>query len=290
MGSIRLLTDSASDISEQALLELNVKMIYYPFYYQDQEFLFRKKMDFDEFYRFLHSTECIPTTAHIRADEFLKTYEEAQRADVSHLIVVLLSSQASNSYNTAVMAQQEFRERYPDGSMTIDVVDSLGYSITYGDPVHRAAIAAARPGATRESVLKVLRDNLFGHQTYFSMYNLDYAKKSGRISTVAAFVGEIIGFRPILNINLATGIIETRTKVRGDAAVLGALTQTYLDECTDYTAPYQVAYSEAPGNALALAEHIRAKTGNEAQVCRLGGLIALNAGPTAIGLRFTRQQ
>ena len=97
------------------------------------------------------------------------------------------------------------------------MIDSLCYTYTYGYAVVQAA-KQAEEGRSYEEILAYLDDYFSRAETYFSVYNLDFAKKSGRISVAAAFVGDMLGLRPIMSI--IDGEIKIIEKVRGDKAVV----------------------------------------------------------------------
>ncbi len=92
------------------------------------------------------------------------------------------------------------------------MIDSLCYTYTYGYAVVQAA-KQAEEGRSYEEILAYLDDYFSRAETYFSVYNLDFAKKSGRISVAAAFVGDMLGLRPIMSI--IDGEIKIIEKVRG---------------------------------------------------------------------------
>ena len=115
----------------------------------------------------------------------------------THLVVVTIYSGASSMYHSALMAKEAFLEEHPN-AMTIEVIDSNCYTMGYGYPLIQAC-NKAKQGAEFEEIVAYIRDYLDRVRIYFSPFTLKYVKKSGRVSCTAAFVGEMIGLRPVIS-------------------------------------------------------------------------------------------
>ena len=194
---------------------------------------YREGVDFtsEEYYGILTSAKAIPTTAQITLVEFAEAFQEEIAQGNRHLICVTITSQGSGIYNAACLARKMVLEKQPAGGeeVTIDVVDSAAYTYVYGHAVVKAA-KAAREGMDREGVLELLHRELTTYQVYFGLTNLDFAKKSGRITSTAAFVGEVLGFRPLLTIH--NGETDTIQKVRGDHKLVSAMVERFQKQAT----------------------------------------------------------
>ena len=122
----------------------------------------------------------------------------------------------------ALMAKEAFLEEHPNAAQ-IEVIDSNCYSMGYGYPLIQACRKAMQ-GESFEEILAYIRDYLERVRIYFSPFTLKYVKKSGRVSCTAAFVGEMIGLRPIIS---ATGTTSVVDKVRGNAAILSGIAKLF---------------------------------------------------------------
>ncbi len=287
MANIRLITDAPSDIPDEILKELdNIVMLTYPIFVDGREYRERGDFTVAGFYDVLAAAKEIPTTAHANMVEYGEAFEKALLDGIDHLFVCVISSAGSNSYHTAMMAKNTFMEKNPNASMTLDIIDSHSYSLGYAFGIIAAARAAKAGNPTRDEILAILEDFLRSHRLVLTLFNLDYARKSGRISTAAAFVGEMLGFRPILFVN-ENGVIENADRVRGDNKAIAALADEYFAKCTDLNAPYYIARGADTANALELEALIKAKTGKaSACIYQVGASVAINAGPTVLGLLY----
>ena len=152
-------------------------------------------------------------------------------------MVLTIYSGASSMYHSALMARDAFLEEHP-GAMTIEVIDSNCYTVGYGYPLMQAC-KKAQQGAEFEEVVAYIRDYLDRVRIYFSPFTLQYVKKSGRVSCTAAFVGELIGLRPVISAVGTTSVVE---KVRGNAAILSSMEKIFAAQRSkkQENAPYMI--------------------------------------------------
>ena len=116
----------------------------------------------------------------------------------------------------------------------------------------------------------------------FVPFDLKFAKKSGRVSAAAAFVGEALGLKPIMTFE--NGASKVVTKVRGEKNVIPTILELAQKEREPGT-PYLIIRAARPDQAELLTESCRQAFGQEpAMDCFIGGVIAINAGPNLVGL------
>lgn len=281
---IKLITDSPSDIPKQECEKYNITVMPVPITIDGVTYREGVDMTTEEYYDMLVAAKAIPTHAQVTMIEFMDEYKRNIKAGCTALIVVTITSKGSGIHDAACLAKKMLFEEKPElaNSVTIDVVDSRAYAWVYGQAVVAAAEAAAA-GADREKVLEVLDKQLNGYRATVGLTNLTYAKKSGRITTVAAFVGEVMGFRPILT--LKDGELVTTSKVRGDKKLIDELAKTYLDNVSEDGRPYYILCADSMENAKLLHKEIAKKTKNPfGGYHKLGPSIATNAGPTIFGV------
>ena len=211
---IKLITDSAADVPKKEAEEYGIRVMPIPITVDGVTY--REGVDFtsEEYYGILTSAKAIPTTAQITLVEFAEAFQEEIAQGNRHLICVTITSQGSGIYNAACLARKMVLEKQPAGGeeVTIDVVDSAAYTYVYGHAVVKAA-KAAREGMDREGVLELLHRELTTYQVYFGLTNLDFAKKSGRITPSAAAIANVLNIKPVLTIQGEK--LDSYAKVRG---------------------------------------------------------------------------
>lgn len=283
MPKIKMMTDSASDITKEAEERYGIRILPFTVTVGDQSYLEREDFTPQEFYQILLDAPRIPTTAQITAYRFLEEFEQVWKDGYQTLIYVSINGTGSATNGNAHMAVREFYELHPEARdhFTIHVVDSKNYCVTYGYPVVEAAKKAER-GSSVEEILAYLEDWFQSAVVYFAPYTLEFVKKSGRVPAAAAFVGELMGLRPIITIvDGETRVVE---KVRGDNAVIPALLRHAKETMIPHT-PYLMVKGmlEDKGEELAkLAEKEFGYRGEGPDF--VGASIAINAGPKMVGI------
>lgn len=280
---IKLITDSASDIPREDREKYNITIMSVPINVDGVEY--HEGVDFtsEEYYDILVNAKAIPTHAQVTMMEFSKVFRDAIREGYNQIVCVTITSKGSGIYDAACLAKKLLFEESPEltTDVQIEVVDSKGYTWVYGQALV-AAGQAILAGKDYNNVLQVLHTHLDGYFAAVGLTNLTYAKKSGRITTVAAFVGEVLGFRPILT--LEGGELLTKSKVRGDSKLVEGLVEVYQKNAAEDGRPYYIICADSMDNAKLLHKAIEKITKNPfGGFYRIGPSVVTNSGPTIFG-------
>ena len=288
MRKIQIMTDSASDISAADEKQHGISVIPFPVTLGGKSYTSRVDFDNEGFYALMAEHDDIPTTSQITPFQFVDIYLQQARAGVTDLILVLINSKGSSTYDNSVQAIRLFHEDYPEyPDFRVHSFDGMGYNACYGVPVVEAA-KMLEAGAGVEEICAWLEDVLPRRQVYFGIYDLKYAARSGRIPTAAAFLGNKLNLKPVMKI--FDREITTAAKCRGEKKLVEKIAQLSLSDMEPGT-PYQVIY----GCDESCLEEIRAAMkealGYEADaVYQIGAAVAANAGPRVVGVAFTRKK
>ncbi len=283
MQKIKLITDTPSDIPPQ--FENGIEILSVPISIDGKEYLERKDFSPTEFYDIVGTCKEIPKTSHVPLVDFVECFERLFKEGYDHAIFVSIASKGSNTLNVARMAGDMFFSSHPEAKdkITLHFIDSKSYAYSYGYAVVKAN-AMARSGKSIDEILAFLGDWFSRLEIFFAVYNLDFAKKSGRISVAAAFAGELIGLRPVLSI--IDGKIDIFDKVRGDKNVLPRLLKEVSSRISKGS-EYVVLKGTVDAQADEMAALLTEKLGYPpAGIFHLGAAITINAGPSAIGIAF----
>ena len=285
MARIRFTTDSASDIPAPLREELDIGMLPFPIAMGDREL--HDGVDFTprEFYDMLLAAPQIPTHAQLNPYVFSQCFEEIWKAGYTDLIHTCINSKGSATYQNALQARDEFYEDHPEAKETfrIHLIDSRSYTMGYGWAVVRGAELAAG-GAGAEEVVSFIQDWVDHVRVLFVPLDLRFAKRSGRISAAAAFVGEALGLKPIMTFE--NGESKIMAKVRGEKNVISTLVDLCRKERPPGS-PYLLIRAGNDEQADRLKEACLRELGEgpALEFC-IGGVIAINAGPNLIGLVY----
>ena len=283
------MTDSASDISYADEQKYSISVIPFPITLGDKSYTSRVDFDNEQFFTLMAQHDEIPKTAQITPFQFQQIYLREAKAGVTDLILVLINSKGSATYDNSLQAINLFFEEYPQYKEVLHIhsFDGMGYNALYGSPVVHAA-QMCDDGASVEEILQYLTEILPRRQIYFGIYDLKYAAKSGRIPTAAAFLGSALKLKPVMKI--FDHSITTAAKCRGERKLVEKVVEMSMTDMEPGT-PYELVY----GNDTSCLEELRhlmvQKLGYEpAAVYQIGAAVAANSGPRVVGAAFTRKK
>lgn len=285
MARIKFTTDSASDIPAALREELGVRVLPFPIAMEDRELADGVEFAPEEFYDMLLAADKLPTHAALNLYEFTQCFEEAWKEGCTDLIHTSINSKGSATYQNAIQAREEFYEDHPEAkeAFRIHIIDSQNYTMSYGWPVLEGAKMAAA-GAEAEEIVAFIQNWVDHARVVFAALDLRFAKKSGRVSAAAAFMGEALGLKPVMT--FVDGHSKILSKVRGEKAVINALVDLCKKERRPGS-PYLLIRGNNDEQAAKLAEACRQALGDDpALTYCVGGVVAINAGPNLVGLLY----
>lgn len=284
---IKIMTDSASDISVADEKQYDIAILPFKVTLGDHEYTSRVDFNNEQFFALMAQHDEIPKTAQITPFEFTEIYLREAQAGVTDLVLVLINSKGSATYANSVQAVAMFYQEYPEFKDTFHVhsFDGIGYNAFYGAPVVEAA-KRLKNGAKLDEILAYLTDILPRRQIYFGIYDLKYAAKSGRIPTAVAFVGSVLNIKPVMKI--ADNAIVTGAKCLGERKLVKTVAQMSCQEMAPNT-PYELIYGSDPTCLAEIRQAMVAALGYEPDgEYQIGAAVAANAGPRVVGVAFTR--
>lgn len=284
MEKIKFITDSASDIPKEQADRYGIDVLPIPIAIDGKNYHERVDFTNQEFYKLLVDANNIPVTSHIPAPHYADVYKNAAEAGFEKIINVTINSKGSNMYAAAKMGIDLFKDEYPElaGRTEIVVIDSLCYAYVYGFAVVLAA-QKAEAGEGFTEIIDFLEDYFARVETYFSVFNLDFAKKSGRISVAAAFVGDMLGLRPILSI--IDGEMKIPEKVRGDKAVVPRMLEIAKERRDGDETPFFTIRGRRELVGEELEQMLNGELGEySVGIYEAGASITINAGPELVGM------
>ena len=285
MARIKFSTDSACDIPKELREELEIQVLPFPIAMGERELSDGVDFTPDEFYDLLLSAPRIPTHAQLNPYVFTQLFEETWEAGYTHLIHTSINSKGSATHANALQAREGFYEDHPEaeGNFSITIIDAKNYTLGYGWAVVQGARMAAA-GREPQEIADYIQDWVDHVQVVFSPLDLRFAKKSGRISAAAAFVGEALGLKPVMT--FVDGESKILAKVRGEKSVISSLAEMCRRDRRPDT-PYLLIRGNNREQSARLAEICRRELEEEAALeYPIGGVVSINAGPNLIGLVY----
>ena len=189
--AVRIITDSASDISQERAAEWGITVLSLKVRFGDEEFLDGVTLKPKDFYAKLVETDEIPKTSQITPFEYEQEYRKATDAG-DELICFTLSLGVSGSYQSACIAAEDYEDR-------VFVVDTRQFCISQYIVVQRAVQLRDQGLSAKEIVAQISEEMKKAH--VIAVFDtLEYLKLGGRISSAAAFAGNVLMIKPVLTI------------------------------------------------------------------------------------------
>lgn len=289
MSKIMIMTDSCCDLDKKTIEELGIKVLPFTLTLGGESFreIFDKSTQ--EVYEMMSHTDEIPKHSQISPVTFEETYRELYEQGYTDIISVSINSQGSGTYNNSIIGKNDFFENNPEAKEKIRIfnLDSKCYTIFYGYPIMEA-VKKIRKGAEAEDIVAYLEEWFDVCAIYAVPYSLKYARKSGRISAAAAFAGELLGLKPI--IEFADNGTKTVDKIRGEKNIVQKLV-----DCVEKRMIPQTPYIIIHGQDLILAKEVEKelskRVGRKAEMFNpIGAAVAANIGTDLVAVLVRRKE
>ena len=274
-------TDSCCDISAALLQEWDVSCTQLRFRFNDYEYT-NKDMDEPTFYNKM-SEGGIAKTSAANISDFKEDFEPILK-EGKDILYLAFSSGLSTTCNSARLAAEELAEAYPD--RTITVVDTLAASAGQGMLVKLAVDQRAK-GATMQETADFVTQNILNLAHWFTVDDLVYLKRGGRVSPTVAFVGNMLSIKPVLHVDDEGHLVKV-DKARGRKASILALAKQLEQTALDPSAgPVYISHGDCIDDAKVLADIIEKKHGVKTEIITyVGPVIGAHSGPGTLALFF----
>jgi len=279
--TIKILADSACDLTDEHYNELDIEMVPLTVHLNDEDFKDGIDISPKKVYDAMRDG-AMTKTSQVTLQAF-KTIFTSYVEKNQPLVYLAFSSELSGTYQTAKMIEQEIKEENPDAP--IHIVDTKCASIGYGLVVRRAA-ELAKSGATVDEILEMSTYHAKHMEHIFTVDDLEYLYRGGRVSKTAAFVGSLLKIKPILHVD--DGKLIPLEKIRGSKKVLGRMISIMEERGTDFeNQVIGISHGDDLETAEKLAAMINEKFKPKKVIIEMvGSVIGAHSGPGTIALFF----
>ncbi|MCM2533717.1 DegV family protein [Neobacillus pocheonensis] len=281
---VKILADSACDLPLSFYIENNVTLLPLKVHVNGQEYEDVKNIDSKTVYDAIRSGN-VPKTSQASPLLFEETFTKMAENNEDG-IYIAFSSELSGTYQTAVMILDQVKEKYPSFNLTI--VDTKCASLGQGLIVKEAAKLAAN-NVSKEEILNDVHFRVRHMEHLFTVEDLDYLAKGGRVSKASAFLGGLLNIKPILNVE--DGKLVPIEKIRGKKKVLRRLIEI-MKERGSFLSDQIIGISHADNEETALEvkamieEEFHPK---EVYISSIGSAIGAHTGAGTISIFFLTQ-
>ncbi len=284
-----ILTDSNADLTPELEKELNVGVFPMEFTVEEQTYFNypdERDLSSKTFYKMLRDGKNSKTVQgnSTRFCEFFEPYLKEGK----DIVYIAFSSGLSGTYHSSTMAKKELLEKYPDRQIFIS--DSLAASMGEGLLVYHA-VQQQCEGKTAEEVYQWVEENKLHLCHWFTVEDLYFLKRGGRVSAATALVGTMLGIKPVLHVDDEGHLINV-SKARGRRQSLLALVENMEKTCIR---PEQqvvfISHGDCGEEAHWLAGQVKQKLHvKEVKIGYIGPVIGSHSGPGTVALFFLGQK
>ena len=280
--SYQIITDSCCDFTKEMYEKLGLAVVPLMVNFRGQTFPDRNDKSLKDMYAGLRAGEVATTSAANPGQwqELMEPY--LQKGE--DLLVLAFSSGLSTTYQSASMAADELRTMYPD--RTISVVDSLCASLGEGLLAYYACKKRDEGMPLRE-LTQWLLDNRLHLCHWFTVDDLMYLKRGGRVSAATAIVGTMLSIKPVLHVDDEGHLINVG-KARGRKASIQAMAKKVAELGAGFdNATMFISHGDCQEDAEYLAGLLKEQYGaKEVYINYVGAVIGSHSGPGTLALFF----
>lgn len=252
---VKLFTDTSANLPAALLREHQITVIPFSYTVDGVEMDYPEDTDFDgaAFYNAMRAGAEVKTSMINPATA--SEYFERALSSGDNVLYVGMSGGISGTAQAAAMAAAELRERYPERQIV--TIDTYAASLGEGLQVMEAAALAESGLSCREIEEKILARRPHMCQ-FFTVDDLEYLRRGGRISGATALVGTVLGIKPLLRGD-ETGHIVSCGKVRGNRRAYAALAEYYDTRALDKSECIGIAHADNAAGVAQLMTMLREK-------------------------------
>lgn len=275
---LRIVVDSTADMPEELKAQFTIVPLNVSF--GDDQYIDGVTIDRTTFYQKLEGCSKLPTTSQPSPVAYMHVFEEAKQAGDT-LIVLAVSSKLSGTYQSAMIAAQDYPEN-------VYVVDTLHVANAFGI-IAEYALQLAHQGKSAQEIVDAVIAVRSKVELFALVDTLEYLQKGGRVSKTAAFAGTLLSLKPIVCIR--GGVLEMLGKARGMKQGQQLLAKEMTTADIDFNKPFLMAYSGLNDEKLQkfIQDNDDLWKGNTVRSVQLCSVVGTHAGPGAVVAAFFRK-
>ena len=287
--SFKIVTDSCSNLTDAQIKEYGVEIISLKYYIEDtpyESYIKGEKIDYSEAYSILRQKGKITTSLANRDDcdkVILPILESGE-----DVLVLAFSSGLSGTCQNIINSAEDYKEMFPERK--IIVVDTLSASMGEGLLVHYA-VSLKNQGKTMEEIAQWVEDNKLKLVHTFTLDDLFFLKRGGRLSGTSAVVGSLMNIKPLMHV-ADDGKLYVTGKARGRKAAIKHLVDSVGEKGVDVeNQEIFIVHGDCEDEAKLIGEEVKKqyKVKNVVYNC-LDPVIVSHSGPGTLAIFFLGNQ
>ena len=282
MSNYVIVTDSSADLNKEITASLGVEVLPLEILMDDNPPVYNDQVDVAAFYQRLREKTKVTTSA-VSIERFTQ-FMEGFLLEGKDVLYLGFSSGLSGTFNAGFVAARELSEKYPE--RTVAAVDTLCASIGQGLLVYLAA-KKQQAGATLEEVRQFCEDTKLHICHWFTVDDLFFLKRGGRINSATAVMGTMLSIKPVMHVDNKGKLINV-TKARGRRAAMDMLFDKMKATVIEpETQTCFICHGDCVADAEYLAERMKKELGvPEVIIDYTGPVIGAHSGPGTLAIFY----
>ncbi|WP_416826386.1 DegV family protein [Ectobacillus polymachus] len=284
--TVKILTDSASDLPKELAQQYDIEVLPLRVYdEQETEYFDGVTLNANDLFHNMREGKVYKTS--------LPSYETIHQVFLEYAkkemtcIYLAFSSELSGTFQSAQLVQEDVKEAYPD--FDLHIIDTKCASLGQGLVVLKAA-QLAKQGATKDEILPFICDYASHMEHIFTVDDLQYLVRGGRVSRVAGFIGGLLNIKPLLHVD--NGKLIPIEKLRGRKKVLHRMVEV-MEQRGENVSDQLIGISHGDDieSATALKNMIQEKFGcTDFIIGNIGAAVGAHSGPGTLALFFLNKE
>ncbi len=282
---IKLLVDSTCDISPDFLGQHDIDILPLRIRLGDQEFRDKQTIQVDQVYDAMRQG-IYPTTALPYPQDIFDLFQNYCTKG-QDFIYLSFSSVMSGTYQLAHSIMLEFKQKYP--RIKMQIIDTKAGSTAIGLIAQQTSKLIAGNEKAFDDIVKQVQHLTEHIEHVFTISDLSWLMKGGRVSKAEGIVGNLLNIKPILHVR--DGAIEVYKKVRGNMNSLNSIVDILAERTGDFKDQViGISHADDPEKAQQLVEMIKEKLGfQQFMVNKIGSVLGCHLGIGGVGVFFFNQ-
>ena len=278
---MRIFADSASDLPKSFFEENNVTLLPLSVLIGDASYKDIVEIDAIEVYNAIRDGGQ-PKTSQASPEFFMEQWTALAESEEEG-IYIAFSSELSGTHDTAVMIHDQVKEEYP--SLNLIIIDSKCASLGYGLLV-KEAVRLRDQGETLTAIEHKIRFMAEHMEHLFTVEDLDYMARGGRVSKASAFIGGLLNIKPLLHVE--DGKLVPIEKHRGRKKVMRRMLDLMEERGNNLSEQIiAISHSDDEPAALELKAAIQERFNPKSiEIHMIGSVIGAHVGPGTLSIFF----
>ena len=277
--TIRIVTDSASDISLEEAEDLGIEIVPLSIRFGEAEYTDLVDLSVSDFYQKMAESDLLPSTAAPSPGAFEAAFKRCAEAGADGVICINLSLALSATGQAAQLAADALADTLP-----VKCIDSKSITCGLGTIIRKAA-GAAKDGGSMDEIVALVENLASRTRIFATLDTLENLKKGGRIGGAKAMLGTMLQFKPCLDLSSGEVVEAGRQRTRKKSLI-------WLKEVLESEgeiSELSIIHGDAPDveEFATLISDIVPK--DQIRINQLGAVIGTHGGPRVLGVTYLVQ-